>query len=90
MPGSKPPNRPTLPARVPTVSADPIDSDDPIALRAEILALRDRLAAADGGKEVLEDLVAELEHHVAELSAELARNPIVRIGRALTRRLGRR
>jgi len=72
------------------VSVDPIDSDDPIALRAEILALRDRLAAADGGKEVLEDLVAELEHQVAELSAELARNPIVRIGRALTRRLGRR
>jgi hypothetical protein len=90
MPGSEPPTQPTVPARVPSVSADPIDSDDPVALRAEILALRDQLAAADGGKEILEDLVAEHERHIAELANELARNPVMRIGRALRRRLRRR
>ena len=79
------------------MSADPIDSDDPAVLRAEILALRDRVAAAGGREDVLQDLVAERDRRIAELDAhadalaeELARNPVVRVGRAVMRRLGRR
>lgn len=78
------------------MSDDPIDSDDAAVLRGEILRLRDELAAADGRREVLTDLVAEREARIAELDAhanalaeELARNPIVRVGRAVLRRLGR-
>ncbi len=79
------------------MSADPINSNDPAVLRAEILTLRDQLAVAGSGTEVLHDLVSERDRRIAELDAranalaeELARNPIVRAGRAVTRRLGRR
>ena len=97
MPGSELPTGLTAPARVASVSDDPINSDDPIVLRAEILALRDQLAVAGSGKEMLHDIVAERDCHIAELDArasalaeELARNPIVRVGRAVMQRLGRR
>lgn len=96
-PGSEPPTRLTATARVASVSADPINSNDPAVLRAEILTLRDQLAVAGSGTEVLHDLVSERDRRIAELDAranalaeELARNPIVRAGRAVTRRLGRR
>ena len=73
---------------------DPIGADDPDVLRAEILRLREQLLGANGRTEVLEDRIAELERREAELDAanralheELARNPAVRILRALRRRL---
>ena len=78
------------------MSDDPIDSDDPAVLRGEILHLRDEVAAAEGRREVLDDLVAERDARIDELDAqaaalaeELARNPLVRVGRAVLRRLGR-
>ena len=73
---------------------DPIGTDDPDALRAEILRLREQLLGANGREEVLHDRIAELERREADLDAanralheELARNPLVRILRALRRRL---
>lgn len=79
------------------MSDDPIDSGDATVLRGEILRLRDHVAAAAGREEVLEDLVnqrdariAELDAHANALAEELARNPVVRVGRAVARRFGRR
>lgn len=76
---------------------DPIGSDDPAVLQLEILRLRDGLLAANGRTEVLRDRVAELEEREraldranADLHAELARNPILRVARAIRRRLPRR
>lgn len=81
-------------------TADVIDSDDNDALRVEILALRDSLAAAGGREEVLEDRVEELEQQVEELARMLEKlervtaNPAVRalitITRPVRHRLERR
>ena len=78
------------------MSTDPIDSGDIQQLRLEILRLRDQVSAAAGREEVLRDLVAERDRRVAELDAhasalaeELARNPVVRIARAVKRQIGR-
>lgn len=78
------------------MTTDPIDSDDVGQLRQEILRLRDQVSAGTGREEVLTDLVAERDHQLAELDAhasalaeELARNPVVRLGRALKRQIGR-
>ena len=77
-----------------TAGADPIDSTDPTVLRAEILSLRDRIHAAHGGAEVLRDRIGGLEERErvladdnAFLHAELARSPLVRVLRALRRRI---
>lgn len=79
------------------MSTDPIDADDPARLRAEILRLRDLVAAADGREEVLADLVAEKDERIAELderanalALELAQTPAIRFVRAVRRRLGPR
>lgn len=73
---------------------DPILSDDLMALRAEILRLRESFLATNGRFEVLLDRISELEEiesglHVAntDLHAQLARNPLTRTLRALRRRL---
>lgn len=73
---------------------DPIESDDPVTLRVEILRLRDGLLGADGRAEVLRDRVAELETREAELDAAnaelqetLARNPLMRVIAAARRRI---
>ncbi len=75
---------------------DPIGSDDAAVLRAEILRLRDGLLAANGRTEVLRDRIAELEQRErdldranADLHAELARNPVLRVARTIRRRLSR-
>lgn len=73
---------------------DPIASDDPVVLREEILRLRDALLAGNGRTEVLRDRIAELEQHErdldaanAALHAELGRNPVTRVVRAVGRRI---
>ena len=73
---------------------DPIDHDDPIVLRTEILRLRELLLASNGRAEVAADRIAELERRERELDAanaalheELGRSPLLRIARALRRRL---
>jgi len=73
---------------------DPIESDDTAALRSEILRLRDGILAGNGRVEVLRDRILELETREAELDAanvalheELGRNPVLRVARALRRRL---
>ncbi len=75
---------------------DPIDRDDPDLLRREILRVRDLLIGAGAREEVLTDLVnerdqqiVELDRTVQNLSAELARNPLMRFARAALRRLRR-
>jgi hypothetical protein len=75
------------------VGADPVDSDDAMTLRAEILRLRESLLAANGRAEVLRDRVEELERterdlHTANavLHQELAKNPAVRLAGAIRRR----
>lgn len=64
-------------------------------LRTEILRLRDALLGAEAHGDVLADRVAELEAQVeqlgadnAALHAELARNPLTRVARAVARRVG--
>jgi hypothetical protein len=76
---------------------DPIDTDDAIVLKTEILRLRESLLASNGRTEVLRDRIAELESRVAELAAanaaldeELGRNPATRLVRAIRRRVSRR
>lgn len=80
---------------------DPIDDDDPMVLRTEILRLRESLLAVNGRTEALRDRIAELEQHEVELDAanteldrvntelhaELGRNPVVRVARAAARRI---
>lgn len=73
---------------------DPIESDDRLVLRSEILRLRESLLAANGRTEVLRDRITELEqreeqlaHDNAALHAELGRSPLVRVARALRTRL---
>ncbi len=72
---------------------DPIDSTDPVALKAEILRARDEAHGARTEAEVQADRVAELE---AELHAQGAvleglgvemNAPLVRIARSIQRRL---
>ncbi len=72
---------------------DPILSDDQRTLRTEILRLRESLLATNGRIEILTDRIDELEKiearlHAsnAELHAELARNPLIRVLRAVRRR----
>ena len=88
---------PESPTPVPAEGPDPIDSSDPSALRPEILRLRDALLGEQARTEVLRDRVTELEAHVEALAAdnetlhaELARNPLMRVVRAVGRRLGGR
>ena len=73
---------------------DPIDDDDPVVLRTEILRLRESVLAANGRAEVADDRIAELERREHELDAvnaalheELGRSPLLRIARAVRRRL---
>lgn len=80
-----------------TPATDPIDSDDAATLKAEILRARDEANGARTTAEVHADRVAELESElhaqgavIEELGAEM-RAPLVRIARAIQRRLpGRR
>ena len=73
---------------------DPIDDDDPAVLRTEILRLRESLLAANGRAEVADDRIAELERREGELDTvnaalheDLGRSPLLRIARAVRRRL---
>lgn len=73
--------------------ADPIDSEDAMTLRAEILRLRESLLAANGRAEVLRDRIDELEQNEHDLHAanaalheELAKNSVVRLARSVRRR----
>jgi hypothetical protein len=73
---------------------DPIESDDHLVLRAEILRLRESLLAANGRTEVLRDHISELEQREEQLAldnavlhAELGRNPVLRVARAVRSRL---
>jgi len=80
---------------------DPIDSTDPAELRSEILRLRDlgigltshaevlgeRVADLESRNEQLEGTVAELNDLNQALHVELGRSPIIRIARAVARRL---
>ena len=80
---------------------DPIDSTDPAELRAEILRLRDlnigltsqaevlkeQVADLEARNEVLDDTVTELNEANQTLHVELGRSPIIRIARAVARRL---
>ena len=52
---------------------DPIDTDDPDVLRAEILRLRDHLASIDARIEVLESLIATRDTQITEYDAEVNR-----------------
>ncbi len=81
--------------------SDPIDSVDEAELRAEILRLRDLNIGLESRAEVLAERVADLEarnkeindanqqlsDHSRELEVELGRSPIIRIARAVARRL---
>jgi len=85
-------------------TSDPIDSDDRSELRTEILRLRDLNLGAESRAEVLADRVAELEAQNTELNdaltnlneanaalhVELGRSPLIRIARAIARRLNPR
>ncbi|MDE0702018.1 MAG: hypothetical protein F4Y27_02045 [Acidimicrobiaceae bacterium] len=80
---------------------DPIDSTDPDELRAEILRLRDlsigmtshaevlgeRLADLQTRNEQLDSAVNELNDLNQALHVELGRSPLIRIARAVARRL---
>lgn len=73
---------------------DPVESDDPTVLRTEILRLRDGLLGANGRAEVLRDRVDELERREARLAEEnaelhtaLGQHPLIRLARAVRRRL---
>lgn len=72
---------------------DPIDTDDPDVLRAEILRLRDHLASIDARIEVLESLIATRDTQITEYDAEVnrlrdvvAESAITRIRQAIDRR----
>ena len=72
---------------------DPIDTDDPDVLRAEILHLRDHLASIDARIEVLESLIATRDTQITEYDAEVnrlrdvvAQSAITRVRRAIDRR----
>ncbi len=75
--------------------ADPAESADPTVLRAEILRLRESFLSSNGRTEVLRDRITELETRERELDeanqdlhTELARNPVMRLVRAVRRRIG--
>lgn len=82
------------PSRVLGVSeSDPIDTDDPSVLRAEILRLRDRAASIDARVEVLEALIATRDTQITEYDAEVnrlrdvvAQSAITRVRQAIDRR----
>ena len=72
---------------------DPIDTDDPDVLRAEILRLRDHMASIDARIEVLESLIATRDTQITEYDAEVnrlrnvvAQSAITRVRQALDRR----
>lgn len=72
---------------------DPIDTDDPDVLRAEILRLRDHLASIDARIEVLESLIATRDAQITEYDAEVnrlrdvvAQSAITRVRQAIDRR----
>jgi hypothetical protein len=72
---------------------DPIDTDDPDVLRAEILRLRDHLASIDARIEVLESLIATRDTQITEYDAEVNRlrdvvgqSAITRVRQAIDRR----
>jgi hypothetical protein len=72
---------------------DPIDTDDPDVLRAEILRLRDHLASIDARIEVLESLIATRDTQITEYDAEVnrlhdvvAQSAITRVRQAIDRR----
>lgn len=80
---------------------DPIDSTDPAELRAEILRLRDLNIGLTSHAEVLNERVTDLKSRNEQLEitvnelndlnralhVELGRSPIIRIARAVARRL---
>lgn len=73
---------------------DPIDSIDEAELRAEILRLRDLNIGLESRAEVLAERAADLEarnnelnDHNRALEVELGRSPMIRIARAVARRL---
>lgn len=80
---------------------DPIDSADQADLRAEILRLRDQNIGLESRAEVLAERTADLEARTKELNeanrilgdknqaleVELGRSPIIRVARAVARRL---
>jgi len=73
--------------------SDPIDTDDPSVLRAEILRLRDRAASIDARVEVLEALIATRDTQITEYDAEVnrlrdvvAQSSITRVRQAIDRR----
>ena len=72
---------------------DPIDTDDPDVLRAEILRLRDHMASIDARIEVLESLIATRDTQITEYDAEVnrlrnvvAQSAITRVRQAFDRR----
>jgi len=72
---------------------EPIDTDDPDVLRAEILRLRDHLASIDARIEVLESLIATRDTQITEYDAEVnrlrdvvAQSAITRVRQAIDRR----
>lgn len=72
---------------------DPIDTDDPDVLRAEILRLRDHLASIDARIEVLGSLIATRDTQITEYDAEVnrlrdvvAQSAITRVRQAIDRR----
>ena len=72
---------------------DPIDSDDPVILKTEILRARDETQGARTAAEVHADRVAELESElhaqgavIEALGAEMSA-PLVRAARAIHRRI---
>ena len=81
--------------------SDPIDSIDQAELRMEILRLRDLNIGLSSQAEVLAEQVADLESQNKELNntieqlndhnhaleVELGRSPMIRIARAVARRL---
>ncbi len=87
--------------RVTPEGSDPINSTDPAELRAEILRVRDLSIGLTSHAEVLSERVADLETRNEELNSvvnelneanqalhvELGHSPIIRIARAVARRL---
>ena len=72
---------------------DPIDTDDPDVLRAEILRLRDHMASIDARIEVLDSLIATRDTQITEYDAEVnrlrnvvAQSAITRVRQAIDRR----
>ena len=72
---------------------DPIDTNDPDVLRAEILRLRDHMASIDARIEVLESLIATRDTQITEYDAEVnrlrdvvAQSAITRVRQAIDRR----